>query len=56
MQTQTITDPIHNLIEILRYGIDIGELKEDMDTFDTKCKELKGNKLEEYLQEVFDRV
>ena len=56
MQQSTITDPIHNLIEIIRHGIVIGELKEDLEVYDNKCERLRGNKLEEYLQEVFDRV
>ena len=56
MQQSTLMDPIHNLIEIIRLGIEIGELKEDLNKFDAKVKKLKGHKLEEYLQEVFDRV
>ena len=56
MQTQTISDPLPKLVEIIRLGIEIGEIKEDLEVFDNKCARYKGHKLEEYIQEVFDRV
>lgn len=56
MQTQTISDPLPILIDILRHGIKIGELKEDLEVFNDRCNSLTGHALEEYLQEVFDRV
>lgn len=49
-------DPIHYVKEIIRDAVVAGEIDEDPGTFDDACERLKGNALEDYLQEVWDRV
>jgi len=49
-------DPIHYVKEIVREAIVTGEIDEDLGAFDDACERLRGNALEDYLQEVWDRV
>jgi hypothetical protein len=49
-------DPIRHVIEIVRERIISGEIPYEMDAFEDALMALKGNELEDYLQEAWDHV
>lgn len=49
-------DPLPYVKEVVREAIATGEIDEDLGTFDDACERLSGNELEDYLQELWDRV
>jgi hypothetical protein len=49
-------DPLPEIIQIIRDAISDGLIDEDLSVFEHNLRTLHGGELEDYLQEVWDRI